>query len=229
MIEWSKIAPKLGDWAESFKPFYNVGGFETIYAKLKKDGLTNKVFPKGVDLFKAFELCPRKDLKCIIIAGEPYQEDVNDGLALSATTITPTLNCLWRGVELDISEGLNLEKIHFNDLSCWAKDGVLLLNSALTTVEGKRLEHIHLWVPFMEFFLESIKGISGIPIIFVGRQAETFAYLVDESMNYKKIVEHPAKAVGKSKEWEHGNMFSWINNILKQNNNLEIDWWQLPF
>jgi len=148
MIKYEKISEKLGDWADSFKNFYDAEGFEKIYAKLKKDGATSKIFPRGVDLFKAFELCSRKNLKCIILAGEPYTEDVNNGLALSATTMNPTLNSLWRGVELDLSEGLNLDKLYFSDLTPWAKDGVLLLNSSLTSIEGKKLAHTELWVPF---------------------------------------------------------------------------------
>ena len=42
MIAWEKISEKLGDWAPYFKPFYDVGGFEEIYMKLKEDGKVSR-------------------------------------------------------------------------------------------------------------------------------------------------------------------------------------------
>ncbi len=96
-------------------------------------------------------------------------------------------------------------------------------------MEGKKLSHIQLWVPFMEYFLKSIEGISGIPIVLVGKQAQTYAYLINEKVHFLKQVEHPLKAIMRSEDWQHENMFSWINNILKQNNNEQIDWYDLPF
>lgn len=235
MIEWKSIENKLGDWATYFKPFYDIGGFEDIYLELRKQGKTLKLLPESKDLFKAFELCPVKDFKCVLLGMDPYPMVsqgivVADGLAFSCSYTKkeqPSLKLIYDAIEIDICDGFSLTMLRDTDLTSWAKQGVLLLNSALTTVEGKPGAHKELWRPFMTFFFEEVLlHFSGIPLIFMGKQAQEY------NKNLKNFhllnLEHPIASAYQKREWNHENMFSWVNNILKQTNQ-EIDWVKLPF
>ncbi len=237
-IPWEKIEPKLGKWASNFLPFYEGGGFDAIYAELKKQGQNVKILPEGKDLFKAFELCPKEKLCTIWLGQDPYPtikygKVVADGLAFSCGYTKeeqPSLKLIYDAMEEDLFDGMNLSMLREPSLEYLAKQGVLLLNSSLTTPEGKPGTHKELWRPFMTFFFKEVMaGISGIPIVLFGKQAEEYEELVDLKMNYTKTVEHPAAASYQQRPFRHNKLFKWTNTILKDNNNLEIDWLNLPF
>lgn len=239
MIEWSKIENKLGSWASYFKPFYDEGGFDKIYEQLRKEGQTTKIVPEGKDLFKAFELCPANELKTIWLGLSPYYMIkygvvVADGLAFSCghtKVAQPSLELLYAGLEDDLYDGLNLNKIENPDLSHLAKQGVLLLNASLSTPEGSADKHIELWRPFMTFFFKEVLiYFSGIPIVFFGKVAQEYEPIVVKGrQHYTKRVEHPSYANRQERPWKHENIFSWTNKILKETINKEIDWLETPF
>lgn len=236
-MNWEPIEEKLGSWAYLFKPFFDSGGFNNIYEELKKQGKTIKIVPEGKDLFRAFLECPKSELKCIIVGQDPYpmikyDKVVADGLAFSCRYTKeeqPSLKLFFDAMESDLFEGLNLKNLREPDLTYLAKQGVLLLNSSLTTQENKPGSHKDLWTSFMNyFFTEVICYFSGIPIIFMGKQAAYYNKFPCQDSFYIKTLEHPAAASYGKREWAHDNMFSWANDILKKNN-LEINWYDLPF
>ena len=136
MIKWESIEPKLGSWAPYFKPFYDIGGFEDIYLELRKQGKTLKVLPESKDLFKCFELCPAKELKCIWVGQDPYPMVsqgvvVADGLAFSCSYTKkeqPSLKLIYNAIERDLWDGFNLSMLREPNLAPLATQGVLLLN-----------------------------------------------------------------------------------------------------
>ena len=235
-MNWEPIEEKLGTWAYLFKPFFDSGGFDKIYEVLKKEGKTTKIVPEGKDLFRAFLECPKDNLKCIIVGQDPYPmikygKVVADGLAFSCKYTKeeqPSLKLIYDGLEADLFEGLNLD-LRDTDLTHLAKQGVLLLNSSLTVQENKPGSHKDLWKPFMDyFFTEVLYYFSGIPIIFMGKQAAGYSTFSFKHNFYIKTLEHPAAAAYGKREWKHDNMFSWVNDILKKNS-MEISWYNLPF
>lgn len=238
MIAWEKISEKLGEWAVYFKPFYDAGGFETIYTKLKEDGKTKKILPEGKDLFKAFELCPAKELKAIWLGQDPfptikYGKVVADGLAFSCSYTKeeqPSLKLIYDALEDEYFEGLNLNFIREPDLSYLAKQGLLLLNSSLTTPENSPGTHKELWKPFMEFFFKDVLlHFSGVPIVFFGKQAAEYEPLVNLKSFVTKIVEHPAAASYSKRPFQHNHLFKWIDVYLKETSKQEINWYETPF
>jgi uracil-DNA glycosylase len=237
MIAWEKISEKLGDWGSYFKPFYDLGGFEAIYSKLKEEGKNIKILPEGKDLFKAFELCPAKELKTIWLGMSPYFMIkrgiiVADGLAFSCGHTKeeqPSLKLIFDALEDDLFDGINLNMLREPNLEFLAKQGVLLLNSMLTTTEGSADAHKELWKPFMDyFFKEVLLHFTGIPVVFFGKLAQEYSSLINEKSNYKKLVEHPSFSARQNRPFNHEKLFSWTNNILKQRDQ-EIDWTNLPF
>jgi len=108
------------------------------------------------------------------------------------------------------------------DLKVWSNQGVLLLNSALTTVVGKAGKHVDLWKPFMCYLLDMLKD-EDIIFVFLGSQAAKYEPLVDQTKVLKAM--HPAAAVyNKEKEWDCNDVFNKVNEILKLKNKKEIVW-----
>lgn len=238
MIEWNKIEPKLGSWAPYFKPFYDVGGFEAIYSQLKKEGKNIKIVPEGKDLFRAFELCPANELKVIFLGQSPYPTIKRgvvcaDGMCFSCGNTNeeqPSLKLIYDAIESDVYNGLNLIALRDTDLSYWAKQGILLLNSTLTVREGEPNSHVELWKPFIEFFFKSVLAhFSGIPIVMFGKQSQSYKHLVNRRSFHLFEREHPAFSARQQRSFDHQNVFSEINKILKGNINKEIDWFAIPF
>lgn len=233
----NSFKPMFNTWQDKFLPFLSSKDFSDIYSKLKELGRSGKqIFPKSTQTYRAFELCDYNNLKCVIVGMAPYHTKKNgiivaDGVALSCGNtleLQPSLEQWYKACEDDLYNGLNLHMEKEPDLSFLCQQGVLMYNISMTVEEGKAGNHIDLWEPFNKFFFEEIinKYNRGLCIVFLGKEAAKYEKLVNPMVHYTKIVEHPAASSYAGREWKHENLFSWINNILKQNNGEEyqIKW-----
>lgn len=162
----------------------------------------------------------------------PYHQVKNgvyvaDGLMMSCSNtrvLQPSLRLFYECIENEVYNGLNVNKIEDPDLSYLAKQGVLLLNSTLTVEMGKPESHNDLWTEFMEFFFEDIINMyeRGLPIVFLGKQAQRFSKLPVPFHHYVFETSHPASAAYKDEKWSSGDVFNKINKILEQNNGPEF-------
>lgn len=115
--------------------FYNLEKF------ILEERKTKTIFPKEEDVFKAFELTPFENVKCVIVGQDPYY-NINqaNGLAFSVNKgvkLPPSLVNIYKEVHDDVCINIPTH----GDLSNWAKEGVFLLNTILTVEEGKPLSH----------------------------------------------------------------------------------------
>jgi len=113
------------------------------------------------------------------------------------------------------------------NLTRWAEQGVLLLNSALTCEEKKADKHIEIWRPFIKFLYEDIfTGVNGLIFVYFGKDAAKNKQYEIPFLHYSKIVEHPSFAARVNRDMNHDNLFSWVNRLIKDNNGteFEIDW-----
>ena len=98
-----------------------------------------KVYPKREDIFSAFNLTPFENVKVVIIGQDPYHgENQAHGLSFSVrkgVKIPPSLKSIYKELNADL--GFKIPS--HGDLSSWAKQGVLLLNSTLTVEASKAL------------------------------------------------------------------------------------------
>ncbi len=134
--------------------------------------------PSLSDVFKAFELTPYESLKVVLIGQDPYpkKEDAM-GLAFSVPKSRPIPGSL-RNIFKVLKDDLNIQAPH-GDLSGWAKEGVLLLNKALTVKTGKPLSHQVFWVDFFESVIRQI-SLKKTPLVFVlmGQEAAKIKPLI---------------------------------------------------
>lgn len=143
-------------------------------------------------------------------------------------SIPPTLRNVAKELENDI--GLNVEDHPFDfSLETWAKQGVLMLNTALTVEEGLTKSHFDLWQPFTMYLLDKLKEASGLIFVMLGRDAQRFKKVVCNDYNYCVTAPHPAAEVyaGGKAGFFGSRIFSQIDSILKENHSYKIQWQNL--
>lgn len=222
---YNKLKPS--GWAEKLRGFLLSSDFDKILTTLHKEALEGKRFtPTLKQIFRVFEECPFSELKVIMIGQDPYpQPGVADGIAFSCSN-TQKPEASLRYIFKEIEDTMSPEGYTWDpDLKRWANQGILLINTALTTHLGKIGAHYELWQPFISYLFDMITtSCTGLIYVFLGKQAEAWSRSIP-SNNYKFTVSHPASAAYRKQEkWDSEGLFNKINNILSKNNNMKIAW-----
>lgn len=154
--------------------------------------------PSIKNVFKAFKLCSYNECRVIFIGQDPFpQKGVAQGILFGNSSdtpedkLSPSLKVVKESViNFDIPHNL----ITFDPtLESWAKQGILMLNSALTTEVGKVGIHTLKWRPFIGSFLKNMsEKNTGIIYVFFGSQAKSLDTYINNNNNYKLFIEHPA-------------------------------------
>lgn len=225
-----KMIPE--EWKEEFKlckDEFNLGIEE--YNKNLEDG--KHVIPSPDKLLRAFALVKKiKKIKVIILGNDPYQsidkvtgDDVADGLAYSCKDnyTQPAMKIISQ--EIKRTEG---EELITNDLTFWAEQGVLLLNTSLSVNAGEPKSHKNAWKPFILKILNIIvKKMKYGFICLWGRDAEKIVDGRDCIKVHKKIVVlragHP-NFQSPQNSFIGCKHFRIMNKIFKNSNIKEIDW-----
>ena len=154
--------------------------------------------PSIKNVFKAFKLCSYNECKVIFIGQDPFpQKGVAQGVLFGNSSDTPE-NKLSPSLQIIKESVINFEIPHnlitFDPtLESWAKQGILMLNSALTTEVGKVGIHTLKWRPFIGSFLKNMSEKNpGIIYVFFGSQAKSLNTYINNNNNYKLFIEHPA-------------------------------------
>lgn len=224
---YQKLKPS--GWGDKLKTFILSSDFDKILQKLEAESLDGKRFvPQMKYLFGAFEKCPYDKLRVVIIGQDPYPYvNVPDGMAFSCSLKgRPEASLRYMFKEIGRTVYPDVESYEPNpDLTRWAEQGVLLLNTALTTTVGKPGVHQIMWRPFMSFLFDILSWYNpGIVYVFMGKVAQQWADSIPDNC-YKLMTTHPASAAHASAEhWDSKNVFNEINRILKRTNNERIIW-----
>lgn len=119
-------------WKQILANEWNKDYFVKLTDFIRNEYATTSVFPPGKDIFAAFNATPFNDVKVVIIGQDPYH-DVNqaNGLCFSVNDGIPFPPSLLN-IFKEIHDDLGTPIPQSGDLSRWAKQGVLLLNSTLT-------------------------------------------------------------------------------------------------
>lgn len=207
------------EWAKT--PF-NFLKFNYIVEEINNNPAT--ICPAKENIFKAFRLTPPSNLKVVILLQDPYH-DKNRATGLSLANfnedhraVSPSLKIVWNCVEREFYNGLCLD-FDFS-LESWAKQGVLLLNTALSVEAGKPGSHIRLWSLFTEDLIKFInKEYPETIFILWGKYAEQYEPLCNNVLKYS----HPAHALYTHTNWNCKN-FKEANDILINQGKEPIKW-----
>jgi uracil-DNA glycosylase len=229
-----KFIPLFSDWWDKIEPFFDKGGFDPIYEFLQKESKRGiKIAPSSINTYRAFTETSYKDLNCIILGFCPYHQFVNnqpiaDGISFSCSItgkLQPSLETLYRGLELDLYEGLNLDYYKSPDLTYLSKQGILLLNSELTVAKDKPGSHKEIWREFTKYLMEDVFAYTGVPIVFVGKDSQFFErYATPLTHGPLFKIEHPSAAARENRDCDTKGVFKKVTTIVKQNNGIELKW-----
>ena len=226
----SYLDKSFQSWRRVLDPVLTSEKFRQLGATLLKQYDEHTVYPEKENLFRAFQLCDYNDLKVVIIAQDPYHnKDAATGLCFANpdeyTKISPSLRNIIREVENECQEtytGFN------TDLEHWAKQGVLLLNTALTVEQGQPGSHLAQWAFFTKAVISIIAHNNpGTIFMLWGKKAQAFATpSMDEHCHVLKAA-HPAAEVYKNNAGFFGcEHFTAANKLIASANGegYEINW-----
>ena len=200
---------------------------------VKKEREAGKtIYPADENIFRAVELCPPKECRCLVIGQDPYHEAGQaNGLAFSVdegVRIPPSLRNIFKELRNDI--GCDMPKS--GDLTPWAKQGVLLLTTVLTVEEGKANSHKDIgWQKItMGYIREVINSPTPTCILLWGKQAVSLLDGIDlpsHKMALKSTHPSPLSANRGSKDLKAfigSRPFSKVNQFLVAHGSAPINW-----
>ena len=167
------IKEQVGEWHTILDPIFRSGFFRKLTDQHRRHITNSIVYPKRGKTFRAFQMCPLESLKVVILGQDPYHDGSATGLAFAndgGGRISPSLRNIIQTVKNDygaVDVNPNLES--------WAKQGVLLLNTALTVEKGKAGSHIDMWMPFTRDFMNRLSVLKPNLIwVFWGKKAQEY-------------------------------------------------------
>ena len=182
------------------------------------------VYPAPKNIFNAFDLCPLDKVKVVIIGQDPYHEPGQaHGLCFSVlppTPVPPSLVNIYKEIESDLGR----KSVTNGDLTYWAQQGVLLLNSTLTVRAHVAASHAGRgWEEFTDSVIRAISQRENIVYMLWGSYAQKKAAFVDTSKNLvlKSVHPSPLSAYRGFFGCKH---FSQANQYLSQNGRTPIEW-----
>lgn len=212
-------------WKEALREEFEQPYFSGISARLhaeKASGIS--IFPPGSQIFRAFDLCPMDRLKVVILGQDPYHGPGQAmGLSFSVPGNVPAPPSL-RNIFKEIEDDLGIRMSGYPDLSGWAAQGVLLLNSVLTVRASQPTSHGNIgWQRFTDAVIRTIsERCEGVVFMLWGNYARSKAPLIDPSRHHILEAAHPSPlARGAFFGCRH---FSKANRILQEEGKTPIDW-----
>ena len=205
------------DWDEVLKNVFEGEGFKKFMKIIDHKYLTETVFPPRNYLFNALKLTPYKDVKVVIVGQDPYHgEGEAHGLSFSVkegVKMPPSL----RNIYKELYDDIGVERTT-SDLTSWAQNGVLLLNSILTVKKDEALSHQDLgWERLTDYIIKILnKKNESIVFILWGNFARSKKKLITNPKHLIIESAHPSPLSA-----YHGffgsHPFSKTNNFLREN------------
>ena len=215
MTTWNEIL------AEEMQKDY----YQELQAFVQKRRAEVRVFPEEKNVFNALELTPFESVKVVILGQDPYHGfGQAHGLSFSVQKgipLPPSLRNIYKELQEDIGGELPTE----GDLSHWAKQGVLLLNTVLTVEEGNANSHKGMgWEKLTNRLIESLNELKH-PVIFIlwGKPAQDKEKLITNPNHVILKSPHPSP-LSAYRGFFGSKPFSRVNDILIQHGQTPIRW-----
>ena len=213
------------DWDEILKDEFEKEYYKKMRKFLINEYKTKIIYPKPEEIFTAFKLTSYKDCKIILLGQDPYHgENQAHGLAFSVKEgikLPPSLRNMYR--EINNEYGNEMSKN--GHLVPWAKQGILLLNTALTVIAENANSHSKIgWEIFTDNIIEILnKREESLIFILWGSNARSKKRLIDTKKHYILEGVHPSPLSANRGFFGCGH-FKKANEILKELGKKEIDW-----
>lgn len=211
-------------WKEVLESEFHKDYWAKLANSLRNDYQTTSVYPPAPSVFEAFNLCPFDRVKVVIVGQDPYHgKGQANGLSFSVNTGIPLPPSL-KNIYKEIKNDLGITPLPSGDLSRWAKQGVLMLNSVLTVLAGKPASHSGRgWEEFTDAVIEAL-NVKKKHVVYMlwGRYAQQKGEVINRQNNLVLTSAHPSPySVDRFFDNHH---FSQCNAYLEEHALTPIDW-----
>jgi len=219
------MKPLGGGWDELLAPLFADERYQKIREFLKFEYSHHIVYPDMYDLYNCFRYTPLNEIKAVILGQDPYHEpNQAHGLCFSVkkgVKLPPSLENIYKEIEND----LGIKEPDCGDLTKWAKEGILLLNTTLTVREHAANSHSKCgWAWFTDSVIKLISdNTENVVFILWGGNARSKAPLIDGKKHLIIQSAHPSP-LSAYNGFFGSRPFSKTNEYLKSVGKEPIDW-----
>jgi uracil-DNA glycosylase len=206
--------------ADEFQEIY----WQELTEVVRSDYQTKKVYPPAQFIFRAFDTCPFDQVKVVIVGQDPYHgAGQANGLSFAVregVAIPPSLQNIFKEIEAD----LGIKTFPSGDLTRWAKQGVLMLNSVLTVLANQPTSHKGLgWENFTDAVVEQLNAQkTGVVYLLWGKYAHQKGARINRTKNLVLESGHPSPFSAQLFFGHH--QFGQTNTYLQMQDKQPIDW-----
>ena len=212
------------DWDDILAPIWNSLGFKKFMNLIKEKYKESTCYPEFDNIFNALKLTPYKDVKIVILGQDPYHgEGEAHGLSFSVqkgVKLPPSLKNIFKEIKTD----LGITEPECGDLTSWAKEGVLLLNSILTVKKDEAASHQNLGWNLLTDHIIKLLNNKETPIVFIlwGNFASNKKVFITNKKHLIIESVHPSP-FSANNGFFGSKSFSRANNFLKSNGIKEVN------
>ncbi|UFS61919.1 uracil-DNA glycosylase [Sulfurimonas sp. HSL-3221] len=221
-----QIDPKIDpSWKQVLSSEFEQPYFKELKTFLLAEKAAFPIYPKGADIFAAFNLTPYEKVKVVILGQDPYHgPNQAHGLAFSVQrgiAHPPSLQNIFK----ELREDIGCEVPQHGTLEAWAQQGVFLLNTVLTVRAGQAHSHKEQgWERFTDATIKALSdGREKLVFILWGRPAQMKASLIDASRHHIITSPHPSP-LSAYRGFFGSKPFSQTNAYLQSVGIIPIDW-----
>ena len=214
-------------WQEVLGPVKRADFFQQLMARIDAERAAGKaIYPPASEVFNALTLTPLDNVKVVILGQDPYHGPGQaHGLCFSVQSgvkTPPSLVNIYKELALDI-EGFHVPE-HGN-LTAWAEQGVLLLNTVLTVEQGKAHSHAKWgWETFTDAVIKSVNDTQhGVVFLLWGSHAQKKGQNIDTQKHYVLNAPHPSP-LSAHRGFLGCRHFSQTNTLLSQQGKTPVNW-----
>lgn len=214
-------------WQEVLGPVKRADFFQQLMARIDAERAAGKaIYPPASEVFNALTLTPLDNVKVVILGQDPYHGPGQaHGLCFSVQSgvkTPPSLVNIYKELAQDI-EGFHIPE-HGN-LTAWAEQGVLLLNTVLTVEQGKAHSHAKWgWETFTDAVIKSVNDTQhGVVFLLWGSHAQKKGQSIDTQKHYVLSAPHPSP-LSAHRGFLGCRHFSQTNTLLSQQGKTPVNW-----
>lgn len=213
------------DWEAILENELKSSEYNLLVNALKKEYENTKIYPPKQQVFNALNYANFKDIKIVILGQDPYHQfGQANGLSFSVkkgVKLPPSLRNIFKELNAD----LGVKIPNHGDLTNWAKQGVVLLNTVLTVEDSLPNSHKNFgWLTLTKKIITKInENTKNTVFVLWGKNAQNYEKLIDSKKHLILTAAHPSPFSARNGFFgcKH---FSKANNYLLKNGKDPINW-----
>lgn len=211
-------------WRDALRPAVAAPSFRALQGFLEEERARARVFPPAADVFAALRLTPLPSVKVVLLGQDPYHDEGQaHGLCFSVKPPTPPPPSL-KNIFKELVADVGCAPPQSGDLTPWAAQGVLLLNTVLTVRAHEPASHQGRgWEPFTDAVLGAVSREASHAVFCLwGNHARKKAALVDKTRHTVLESAHPSPLSARG--FLGTRPFSTVNAALQAHGQSAVDW-----